>query len=219
MEKLQVLKKLADVYKLKYHHNIGEEKLEEQLKLYCLEQDLDFDEQYTIILDTFQDTEDDVIPDTTETKKVKTKEKLSEYDSYVDRLANLTFIKGHALNKETNLTKRMKEANKLIRCIVHCNNPNKSSYESEIFCVQNKYTSEIKKLVAFGVPWHVPQMLLNTIKERQYQVFYDKKSTNGIPHKETKMMPEYTVQILPPISTEEYNSIRQKQLAEGYNGE
>lgn len=37
--------------------------------------------------------------------------------------------------------------------------------------------------------------------------------------KESFMTAEYNIQLLDPISVEEFNAIKQKQLAEGFNGE
>lgn len=114
--------------------------------------------------------------------------------------------------------KALEDANKLVRVRITCNNPNKTNYTSEIFCVRNDKVAEIKKAVPFGVAWHVPRMLLNMIEEKQFQKF-EKKRVNGNQVTTTKLMPEYTIEYLPPLTEEEFEAIRQKQLAEGLNGE
>ena len=114
--------------------------------------------------------------------------------------------------------KALEDANKLVRVRITCNNPNKTNYTSEIFCVRNDKVAEIKKAVPFGVAWHVPRMLLNMIEEKQFQKF-EKKRVNGNQITTTKLMPEYTIEYLPPLTEEEFEAIRQKQLAEGLNGD
>ena len=129
-------------------------------------------------------------------------------------LANLTFAKADAANNKKNENIIRKEALKLTRCIITCNNPNKVSYQGEIFCARNKIVDAVKKFIPFGVKTHVPQILLNMIKEKKLQMF-KKEKVNGNMITRTYLIPEYNIQELPPISPEEFESIKRKQLAEG----
>ena len=56
------------------------------------------------------------------------------------------------------------------------------------------------------------------IEEKQFQKF-EKKRVNGNQVPTTKLMLEYTTEYLSPLTEEEFEAIRQKQLAEGLNGE
>lgn len=112
-----------------------------------------------------------------------------------------------------------KEAMRLVRCLITCNNKNKVNYTGEIFSVRNSVLPEVKKFVQFGSPTHIPLIIYNMLKEKQYQMFVEKRLPNGNIVKESKLIPEYNIQILPPITTEELEAIKKKQLAEGFNGE
>ena len=150
-----------------------------------------------------------------EEKKVETpKVEATKVETPKDDLANFSIEaferkKAKKLEDET-----WKRAMKLERVIITCNNKNKTSYQGEIFCAKNAFIPEVKKFVPFGVPTHVPHILMSMIREKQYQTFF-KKKVNGVTQTESKLIPEYNIQELPPITSEELNAIRQKQLAEG----
>ena len=59
--------------------------------------------------------------------------------------------------------------------------------------------------------------ILNMIKEKKYQMFKTKRE-NGIPKTTPLLIAEYNIQIHDPITREELEAIKQKQLAEGFNG-
>lgn len=116
---------------------------------------------------------------------------------------------------------QVRNANKLVHCIVTCLDPDKSQLQGEIFSAMNASTPEIKKMVVFGTPTHVPQILLNVIKEKKYQAFVrdpNNRSNRNMSNK-TKLVPSYNVQILEPLTADEYDAIRKRQLAEGYGSE
>ena len=133
----------------------------------------------------------------------------------VERLRNLTFAKAAGQHEEVDKHTVLKDATKLVRCQISCNNKNKSEYRGEIFSVRNALIPEQKKFVPFNVPTHVPTIILNMIKEKRYQLFKDEKASNGRTVKRSYTVPEYNISILPPLTTEEFNAIKQKQLAEG----
>ena len=57
-------------------------------------------------------------------------------------------------------------------------------------------------------------MLLKMIKEKEYQHF----TTRRVGDKEvveTKQLPAYTIQVLPPLTKEELEDLKQRQLAQG----
>jgi hypothetical protein len=105
-------------------------------------------------------------------------------------------------------------ANKLIRCKITCNNPNKVQWRGEIFTAGNAVMPPIKKFIAFGVPYHVPQIILNMIRERMMQVFYTERTERG-EVKRTRLAPEFTIDILPPLTQAEFDGIKTRQLARG----
>lgn len=115
---------------------------------------------------------------------------------------------------QTELAKKdTREAMKLVHCIVTCNNKNKTNYQGEIFCVRNADIPAVKKFIPFGVPTHIPQILLNSIKEHKYQTFV-KQKVNGNLITKPKFIDEYVIQELPPLTAEELEAIKQRQLAD-----
>ena len=223
---LQQLKEIATKLNYQHHHNIGANKLEEQLRDYC-KNELNITLEEVMKDMVFEPTKDEYAPtspETVEEAKKEIKEETikprivnDEVDTnLVEKLSKLTFSRVESENNKKTSAERTRDAMKLIRCVITCNNKNKTSYQGEIFSVRNAVIPEVKKYVPFGVTTHVPQILLNMIKEKQYQQFKTEKTVNGTPHKTSMMIPEYNIQILNPITAEELESIKQKQLAEGF---
>ena len=107
-----------------------------------------------------------------------------------------------------------KRALKLVRVMISTNNPNKHNLKGEIITVQNAVMPSVKKFVPFNVPTHIPEMMFNVFKEKQMQVFYEVKLPNGRTKKKARLVPEYNIQVLPPLTAKELDAIKQKQLAE-----
>lgn len=112
---------------------------------------------------------------------------------------------------------QVRNANKLVHCIITCLNPLKSKLQGEIFSVRNAQTPEIKKMIPYGVPYHVPQIILNVIKEKKFQLFVrDERSGMKDVSNKTKLVPEYNITYLNPLTKDELEGIKKRQLAEGY---
>jgi hypothetical protein len=131
----------------------------------------------------------------------------------------ITFDELENQNKNKNAVNVQHEALRLVRCIITCNNKNKTSYTGEIFSASNAVIPEVKKFVQFGSPTHIPVILLNMIKEKKVQVYSKKRQQNGDMITVANEVPEYNIQLLDPLTGKELEAIKQKQLAEGYNGE
>lgn len=199
---LSHLKEIAAKLNFEHHHNIGAEKLENQLREHCISLNTTLEEvASTLIVEV--DKED--TPTTVDNERIK-------------KLSSITFADAECTVNEKDSLQRSKEAFKLVRCTITSNNKNKVALRGEIFCARNAKISEIKKFVPFGVPTHVPQILFNIIQEKQYQTFRDEK-VNGNTVTRTMLIPEYNIQILPPLTRDELEAIKQKQIAEGFNGE
>lgn len=108
------------------------------------------------------------------------------------------------------------EALKLVRVSVICHNPNKREYDGEIFTVQNKHIGTVRKMVPFGKKsekgFHVPQVLLNVIKERKFQQITTRKEGSQT-IVDTALVPEFTVVVLPPLTDEERKELADQQAA------
>lgn len=116
-----------------------------------------------------------------------------------------------------------RESLKLVRVRITCMNPAKKEWEGEIFTVGNSNIGTIKKFVPFDVDegWHIPQIMLTMIKERQCQVFTTSKTKNGpsavgaIAVRQGKLIREFAIEILDPLTPEELQDLAQRQAMSG----
>ena len=119
--------------------------------------------------------------------------------------------------KHARLVRRRKEANELIRIRVTCMNPNKREWDGEIFTTGNSTLGTLKKYVPFNADegWHVPRAIYNQIIERQCQIFVTKKDSRGNTTKEGKLIKEFAVEIMDPLTPEELKDLAQRQALGG----
>jgi len=109
--------------------------------------------------------------------------------------------------------RRKEEATKLVRIRIACMNPVKANMKGDIFCVGNSEIGMLKKYVPFNAEqgWHVPNMILQEIRDKKFVSHYDTKIGNKVVTK-TKLIPEYSVEILDPLTPEELNDLKNRQL-------
>ena len=117
---------------------------------------------------------------------------------------------------ESDTQKRIRlqqEASKLVRIRVTCMNPAKKEWEGEIFTVGNAGVGTFKKYVPFNADdgWHVPNIIYETMKERQCQVFTTSKTKNGVTMRQGKLIKEFAIEVLPPLTEEELKDLAQRQ--------
>ena len=209
---LQQLKDIAKYLEYQHHHAIGAERLESELIKYCDEIGTSMEEAINGMEALIASKANSL----TETDGSNTNTELDP--NIVAKLATMSFNEAEGKAVKSARAEKQKEAMRLVRCTISCNNKNKSEFSGEIFCARNKILPEVKKFVPFGVPTHIPLILLNMIKEKQYQVFRTKKLPNGQTVKEPSLIPEYNIQELPPLTQQELDAIARKQLAEGFDG-
>ena len=110
-----------------------------------------------------------------------------------------------------------KEASALVRVRVTCMNPNKKEWKGEIFTASNSIIGTFRKYVQFNTEegWHVPQIILNMIKARQFQTFYTIKNERGVAVRKGKLVPEFAVEVLPPLTEKELLELSRRQALAG----
>lgn len=111
-------------------------------------------------------------------------------------------------------TNRLREAaTALVRVRVTCMNPAKKGIDGEIFTAGNNVVGTIKKYVPFNVDagWHVPQIILNMIRARKCQIFVSERTKQGVTFKKAKMINEFSVEELPPLTEAELKELGQRQ--------
>lgn len=110
-----------------------------------------------------------------------------------------------------------KEANKLVRVKITCMNPAKKEWKGEIFSVTNAIFGTIKKFVPYNVAaadaYHVPQVLLEVLEQKEYQAFSTVR-VKGVDTKKPRQVKEFAIEILPPLTQKEIEAIAKKQIME-----
>ena len=106
-----------------------------------------------------------------------------------------------------------KECSKLVRIRVTCMNPDKKDWQGEIFTVRNSKVSELKKYVPFNIEagWHVPVMIYQMMKERKFTLHYETKNVKGERVNKHKLTPEFSIELLDPLTEEEIKELARQQ--------
>lgn len=106
-----------------------------------------------------------------------------------------------------------RKASELVRVRVTCMNPAKKEWEGEIFTVGNSVVGTFKKYVPFNADegWHIPRIILDQIKARECQVFVTVKGPRGNTTRQGKLIKEFAIEILDPLTEEELHDLAQRQ--------
>lgn len=115
------------------------------------------------------------------------------------------------LTKNQKRKKLKEEATKLHRVRIVCMNPNKREWQGETFSVGNSLLGQIKKYVPYNTEWHVPQIILNAIKERTCQVFTTTTGPRGQKTRTGELTTEFSIDHLPPLTGKELHDLAQRQ--------
>lgn len=113
---------------------------------------------------------------------------------------------------------------KLVRLRITNMNPAKADLRGEIITVQNKYLGTVKKFVPFGEAsdngYHVPYCLYESMRDRLFnQVKTRKGQGEGNIIVEQRMVREFNLEILPPLSDKELADLAASQAAKAGIGD
>ena len=115
-------------------------------------------------------------------------------------------------------------AMRLHRVRVHNLDPNDSALPGAIKTVYNKFCGKVSKYIPFGeeneTGYHIPEILLNSLREEKYTLRKEVKqrgqvSSFGVKQYKTVLMPKFNVEILPPLTKDEIESLAKDQKARG----
>lgn len=113
----------------------------------------------------------------------------------------------------------MSEQLKLIRVRLSCNNPLKKDLQGEVITVDNQFVGTVRKYIPYGsamdAGYHIPECILNVLRERQFMRVTTRKDNRGNSVSETKYVPEYSIEVLPPLTKAELAELAKLQLATG----
>jgi hypothetical protein len=110
-----------------------------------------------------------------------------------------------------------REASELVRINVQCMNPAKKEWDGEIFTTGNANIGTFKKFVKFNTTegWHVPRIILNMLRARECQTFYDE--TVKVAGREQKvrrgrLIREFAIEVLDPLTQTELDKLARLQV-------
>ncbi len=107
-----------------------------------------------------------------------------------------------------------KEALKLVRVVITVKDPSKQSWEGEIISAGNDVIGEVKKFVPYmnaEEGYHLPQIILNVLKDKECTVFVNRKGKDGKMLKEAKQIKAYSFEYLEPLTTDELTELGRSQ--------
>ena len=115
------------------------------------------------------------------------------------------------LTNNERIQQTLDEATKLVRVIITPMDSTKRDYQGDVFSAGNATVPTMTKYIPFGVEWHVPQIILNTIKEKVMNKFIAKKDERGREYREYLEAKAYSIQELPPLTKEELAELAKSQ--------
>lgn len=103
-----------------------------------------------------------------------------------------------------------KEQEKLVRVRITCMDPSSKALQGEYITVSNKLVGTLKRFIPFAVEWHVPQIMLNVLRQKQHSVFFVEK----VGKKEItryRLVNTYAIELLEPLTHKELVDLAKKQ--------
>lgn len=194
---LESLKARADLLGIKYHPKSGADKLRAKIQMHMEN------------LEEADAEEAEEVVEATAPKKNTIRTKSGKPAS--QRLTPAQY-------KKHEFEVRKREASKLVRIRVTCMNPNKKGWEGEIISCGSAKLGTFKKYVPFNADngWHVPQIIYQEMKDRKYTTFINVKGPRGESVRRGKLVPEFSIEVLPPLTKNERAELmRQQALAAG----
>lgn len=112
--------------------------------------------------------------------------------------------------------KLQKSKMKLVRCRISNLNPAKNDVQGEIITVANRFVGTVRKFIPFGEQtdggYHIPQILVDELNTRKFQQIRTKRVKGQLVN-ESRMVKEFSIEILPPLTEEELSQLADRQQA------
>lgn len=123
----------------------------------------------------------------------------------------------HEDYKRMSLKERKRKAGNLVRVNVANMNPNKKDWEGEILSVGSAKLGTYKKYVLFNTDdgWHVPHIIYEAMKDRKCSVFTTVKDHLGNKIRKSRLINEFNIEVLPPLTKAELKELAQRQAMAG----
>lgn len=115
-----------------------------------------------------------------------------------------------ALPREDKAVKEIHPSKRLHRVIITCNDPQKADQSGDIISVSNGEVGNLRFYFHFNKPWHVPEIVLDTLKESKLFLHSSRRDGRDIV---TREVPRYNIQYLPALDDKQRERIAAKQAA------
>jgi len=187
---LDTLKQRADLMGIPYHHRAGVAKLRELIAEHLLNPG--------------------------KAKETQTEELSEEESTDSPKQYKATTEKLYLTEEEFRMSAQAderKNANRLVRIRLTCMNPLKKAWPGEIISVGSARMGTFKKYIPFRAeePYHVPLVIYEELKTRKCRVGITVDGPNGQKVNRYKLINEFAVELLPPLSSEELRRLAQRQ--------
>ena len=109
-------------------------------------------------------------------------------------------------------TRAKKDCGRLRRVRISCMNPAKREWPGEIISVGSAKLGTFKKYIPFnGEPYHIPQIIYDVLKDRKCSSFFTETDGRGQKVRKSKLIDEFAIEDLPPLTKEELETLRNRQ--------
>lgn len=203
-DRLALLKAKADKLGLQYHPSIGVEALSEKLKTHEEALDRAAEEKLRAAQAAIQASQ----PQPQAQTQVVVRQETAD-----DRAA------AQRARKASKYNSQRKSQLRLIRCRITNLNPAKRDLSGEVFTVANGILGAVSKYVPYneaGQSYHLPQILVTMLRDRKYMQLRRRPGKFGIDMVERRLVPEFNIEELEPLSVEELRRLANVQAA-GHN--
>jgi hypothetical protein len=111
------------------------------------------------------------------------------------------------------LMETRRECSQLIRVRIQCMNPAKAKWPGEIISVGSAKLGTFKKYIPYGLaePWHIPKIIYDALLEKQCSIFYTAVGDKGHKTRKSRLVPEYNIVVLPPLTPVELKELARRQ--------
>lgn len=152
-----------------------------------------------------------------DTLRAKYEAAFTSSGSSSEEQASSTPMKTEKKSKATSFQEAYRENMKLIRCSIRNNNPAKNGLHGEIITFANPVIGKVSKYVpwdAAGTAYHIPVCIYKILKRRKYLSITSHVDRNtGRIVVERVFKPEFTIDVLPPLTKEELAKLKEAQIA------
>ena len=107
------------------------------------------------------------------------------------------------------------EAKALKRVIILNQNPTTKERKGALISFSNSMVGTISRFIPFDVETHVEAALLKQLKNKQMSRFYDDTNDRGQVVRKYRLVPEFTISNLAPLTSLELKQLAEDQLKRG----